>query len=169
MNKLKSRWPPPLYSQTRCSMTPSLQQKLVAAILKLSLLQIQQGVDLHTNFCCCWFWHCTWHDLALSLSSWKALIVSASKPPANWQKKAGYLHQHYERKMTRILDCKRFKVSNYLVYAECKSNTLYYQLFFFGTSINCFKLRRYSLHVLHGQFHRRQLDLQHWEYNKLNS
>lgn len=40
-----------------------------------------QWVDWRMSFCCC----CSiWHKLALSLSSWNALIVSTLNPPANW-------------------------------------------------------------------------------------
>lgn len=46
------------------------------------------------------------------------------------------------------------------MHTEGESNALNYQLFFFGaTATYYFKLRRHSLHVLHCQFYRSQLDL----------
>lgn len=123
-------------------------------------------MDLDTSFCCWWFWNCTsWHDLALSLSSWNALIVSTSKPPANWKaetqipQQLSQLQSIFERPVNFYIqhECHNFL---YLMHPKSKLYALNYKLFFFGTTANCFKLCWHSLHVLHGQLHRCQLDLQ---------
>ena len=47
----------------------------------------------------------------------------------------------------------------YLMYSERESNSLDNKLFFFRPTTTCFKLSRDSLHILHSQFYRCQLDL----------
>jgi len=79
---------------------------------------------------------------------------------------SSYPHQSLQRTATRNspLDNRRqFStiVENkiYLMNSECKSNSLDNKLFFFRPTTNCLKLSRDSLHILHGQFYRCQLDL----------